>query len=43
MRLVIRVLKAKNIHFALIHCKIVEVYGECVMNEGNVRKWCRFV
>jgi hypothetical protein len=26
---------------AEIHRHLVKVYGEGVMNEGNVRKWCR--
>jgi hypothetical protein len=32
---------AKNIRPAEIRRQIVEVYGEGVMNEGNVRKWRR--
>jgi hypothetical protein len=38
---VIRLYNAKNIRPAEIHRQLVEVYGEGVMNEGNVRKWCR--
>jgi transposase len=41
VRSVIRFLNAKNVRPAEIHRQIVEVYGEGVMNEGNVRKWCR--
>jgi hypothetical protein len=40
VRSVIRFLNAKNTHPAEIHRQLVEVYGEGVMNEGNVRKWC---
>jgi hypothetical protein len=36
---VIRFLNPRNVHLAEIHRQIVEVYGEGVMNEGNVRKW----
>jgi hypothetical protein len=36
----IRFLNAKNICPTEIHCQFVEVYGEGVMNKGNVRKWC---
>jgi hypothetical protein len=38
---VIRFLNAKNVQLVEIHRQIVEVYGEGIMNEGNVRKWCR--
>ena len=37
---VIRFLNAKNFHPAEIHKQIVKVYGEDVMNEANVKKWC---
>jgi hypothetical protein len=37
---VIQFLNMKNIRPAKIYCRLVEVYGEGVMNEGNVRKWC---
>jgi hypothetical protein len=37
---VIRFLNAKNICPAKIHHQFVEVYGEGVMNEGIVCKWC---
>jgi hypothetical protein len=30
----------KNMCLAKIYHQFVEVYGEGVMNEGNVRKWC---
>jgi hypothetical protein len=40
MRLVIQFLNAKNICPAKIHRQLVEVCGDGVMNEGNVRKWC---
>jgi hypothetical protein len=33
-------LKAINIRHVEIHRQLVEVYGEGVMNEGSVRKWC---
>jgi hypothetical protein len=32
---------ARNICPAQIHHQLVEVYGEGVMNEGNVHKWYR--
>jgi hypothetical protein len=38
MQLVIRFLKTKNVHQTEIHGKIVKVYGDDAMNEGNVRK-----
>jgi hypothetical protein len=38
---VIRFLKAKNVHPAEIHRRIVEVCGECAINERNAKKWCR--
>jgi hypothetical protein len=37
---VIRFLNVKNIYPAEIHCQLVKVYGEGVMNEENMRKWC---
>jgi hypothetical protein len=40
VRSVIPFLNAKNIRLAEIHRQLVEVYGEVVMNEGNVCKWC---
>jgi hypothetical protein len=40
VRSVIRFLNAKNSSPAEIYRQIVEVYGEGVMNEGNVRKSC---
>lgn len=33
-------LNAKKIQLAEIHCQLIEVYGEGVMNEGNMHKWC---
>jgi hypothetical protein len=41
VRSVIRFLNAKNSSPAEIYRQIVEVYGEGVMNEESVRKWCR--
>jgi hypothetical protein len=41
VRSVIRFLNAKNILAVEIHRQLLEVYGEVVMNEGDVRKWCR--
>jgi hypothetical protein len=41
VRLAIPFLNVKTIHPAETHCKLVEVYGEGVVIEGNVRKWCR--
>jgi hypothetical protein len=41
VRSVTRFLNAKNVCPAEIHRQIVEVHGEGVMNEGNVRKLCR--
>jgi hypothetical protein len=41
VRSVIRFLKSKNIRPAETHRQLVEVYGEAVMDEGNVRKLCR--
>jgi hypothetical protein len=38
VRSVIRFLNAKNSSPAEIYRQIIEVYGEGVMNEGNVRK-----
>jgi hypothetical protein len=38
---VILFLNAKNIRPAEIHRHLVEVYEDGVMNEGNVRMWCR--
>ena len=34
-------LNAKNVCQAEIHKKIVEVYGEGAVDEGNARKWCQ--
>jgi hypothetical protein len=38
---VIRFLEAKNVYPVEIYRQIVEVYGDGVMNEENVRKCCR--
>jgi histone-lysine N-methyltransferase SETMAR len=38
---VIRFLNARNVRLAEIYRQMVEVYGEGIMNEGNVRKWWR--
>jgi hypothetical protein len=40
VRSVIRFLNAKNIRPAEVHHQLAKVYGEGVMNEGNVCKWC---
>jgi hypothetical protein len=42
VRSVIRFLNVKNICPTEIHHQLVEFYGEGVMKEGNVRKWCHF-
>jgi len=36
---VIRFLQAENVRTSEIHRRIVEVYGEHVMNTASVRKW----
>jgi hypothetical protein len=36
----IRFLNVKNVSPAEIHCQLVEIYGEGVVNEVNVHKWC---
>jgi hypothetical protein len=41
VRAVIRFLNAKGETAAEIHCQLVSVYGEDVMNRQNVAKWCR--
>jgi hypothetical protein len=38
--LAIQFLNMKSIHPAEIHHQLNKVYGEGVMNEGNVCKWC---
>jgi hypothetical protein len=43
VRSVIRFLNAKKVRPAEIHRQLVKVYGEGVMNDGNVRKWCRLL
>ena len=37
----IRFLNAENFRPAEIYKQVVEAYGECALNEGNMRKWCR--
>jgi hypothetical protein len=39
---VFRFLNAQNVHPIEIYRKLIAVYGEGVMNESNVRKWCQF-
>jgi hypothetical protein len=41
VRAVIRVLNAQNVRPIEIYHQLIAVYGEGVMNEPNVRKWCR--
>ncbi|GBN07123.1 hypothetical protein AVEN_88488-1 [Araneus ventricosus] len=41
VRSVIRILHAKNVKPAEIHCQLVEIYGEHVMTDGIVRMWVR--
>jgi transposase len=41
VRSVIRFLNAQNVRAIDIHRQITAVYGEGVMNESSVRKWCR--
>jgi hypothetical protein len=41
MRSVIQFLNTKNIRPAEILRQLVKVYGEVVMNKGNMCKWCR--
>jgi hypothetical protein len=33
--------ESENFRPAETRLQLVEMYGEGVMNEGNVRKWCR--
>ena len=40
VRGVIRFLQAENVRPCEIHQRLVEVYGEHVMNAASVRKWC---
>lgn len=40
IRSVIRFLNAKKVHPVEIHREIQEVYGNNVMDEARVRKWC---
>jgi hypothetical protein len=41
VRAVIRFLDTQNVHPVGIYCQLIAVYEEGVMNESNVRKWCR--
>jgi len=40
VRGLIRFLQAENVRPSEIHRRLVAVYGEHVMKEGSVRKWC---
>jgi hypothetical protein len=40
VRAVIRVLNALNVRRIEIYRQLIAVYGEDVMNESDVRKWC---
>ncbi len=43
-RSVIRFLTVENVSAVEIHIRLVNVYGNCVMNVQNVRKWrCDFL
>jgi hypothetical protein len=41
VRAVIRCLNAQNFRPTEIYPQLIAVYGEGVMNESDVRKWCR--
>ena len=41
LHVVIRFLNAKNVCLAEIHLQHIEVYGDNVMNGGNVCMWCK--
>jgi hypothetical protein len=41
VRSVIRFMNAQNVRAIDIHRQLTAVYGEGVMNEMRVRKWCR--
>jgi transposase len=41
VRSVIRFLNAQNVRAIDIHRQLTAVYGEGVMKESSVRKWCR--
>jgi transposase len=41
VRSVIRFLNAQNVRTIDIHRQLTAVYGEGVMSESSVRKWCR--
>jgi hypothetical protein len=44
IRVVIRFLHTKNVSAAEIHRELcAAVYGQNVMSEGTVRKWCRML
>jgi len=40
VRGVIRFLQVENVRPSEIHRRLVEIYGEHVMNAASVRKWC---
>jgi transposase len=41
VRAVIRVLIAENVRPIEIYRQLIAAYGEVLMNESDVRKWCR--
>jgi hypothetical protein len=41
VRALIRFLNAKNVRPIDIYRQLIVVYGKGVMNESNMRKWCR--
>jgi hypothetical protein len=41
VRAAIRFLNAQNVLPIEIYSQLIAVYGEGVMNESDVRKWCR--
>jgi hypothetical protein len=41
VRSVIHFLNAQNVHAIDIHRQLMLVYGEGVMSDSSVRKWCR--
>jgi hypothetical protein len=41
VRGIIRFFNAQNVRLIEIYRQLIAVYGEGVMNESNVRKWCR--
>jgi hypothetical protein len=40
---VVGFLHAKNVSVAEIHLELWAVYGQNIVNEGNVRQWCKMV